>query len=65
MTTSTCRTFSPGFRLEAAQLMVEQNYLIRKAATTMVLGHSTKDKWVRKLSERGGKVPQSSAITPE
>ena len=66
MTTRTRRTFSPDFRLEAAQLVVEQNYSIREAATAMGVGHSTMDKWVRQLrSELSGKTPQASAITPE
>ena len=66
MTNKTRRTFTPEFKLEAAQLVVDQNYSIREAATAMNVGKSTMDKWVRQLrSERSGTAVQSSAITPE
>lgn len=60
------RTFSPEFRLESAQLVVDQNYSIREAATAVGVGHSTMDKWVRQLrKERDGHTPKATAITPE
>jgi len=66
MTNKTRRTFTPEFKLEAAQLVVDQNYSIREAATAMNVGKSTMDKWVRQLrNERSGTAIQSSAITPE
>jgi transposase-like protein len=43
------RTFSPEFRLESAQLVVDEKYSIREAATAVGVGHSTMDKWVRQL----------------
>ena len=47
--------FSPEFRLEAAQLVVDQGRSIRAAADAMGVGHSTMDKWVRQLrQERQG-----------
>ena len=49
MTGKTRRTFTPEFKLEAAQLVVEQNYSIREAASAMNVGKSTMDKWVRQL----------------
>lgn len=62
----TRRTFSPEFRLESAQLVVDQNYSIREAATAVGVGHSTMDKWVRQLrGERDGRTPKSTAMTPE
>ena len=45
----TRRTFTPEFKLEAAQLVVEQNYSIREVASAMNVGKSTMDKWVRQL----------------
>jgi transposase len=47
MTGKIRRTFTPEFKLEAAQLVVEQNYSIREAASAMNVGKSTMDKWVR------------------
>ena len=62
----TRRTFSPEFRLESAQLVVDQNYSIREAATAVGVGHSTMDKWVRQLrDERDGHTPKATAMTPE
>lgn len=49
MKTRAKRNFSPEFRLEAAQLVVNQNYSVRQAAEDMNVGHSTMDKWVRQL----------------
>ena len=62
----TRRTFSPEFRLESAQLVVDQNYSIREAATAVGVGHSTMDRWVRQLrDERDGRTPKATAMTPE
>ena len=62
----TRRTFSPEFRLESAQLVVDQNYSIREAATAVGVGHSTMDKWVRQLrDERDGRTPKATAMTAE
>ena len=60
------RTFSPEFRLESAQLVVDQNYSIREAVQAVGVGHSTLDKWVRQLrKERDGITPTAHAMTPE
>ena len=60
-------TFTPEFRLEAAQRVVDQNYSIRQAAEAMGVGKSTMDKWVRQLrTERaGGQLKSATPITPE
>ncbi len=59
-------TFSPEFRLESAQLVVDQNYTVRDAADAMGVGKSTMDKWVRQLrAERDGKTPQATPMTPD
>ena len=55
MSKRTRPTFSPEFRLEAAQLVVDQGRSIREAADAMGVGKSTMDKWVRQLrAEREG-----------
>ncbi|SFD30037.1 Transposase [Pragia fontium] len=60
------RNFSPEFRLEAAQLVLDQHYTVTAAATAMNVGKSTMDKWVRQLKEeRAGKSPKASPMTPE
>jgi transposase len=41
-------TFSPEFRLEASQLVVDQNYTVIGAAKAMNVGTSTMAKWVAK-----------------
>ena len=51
MTRRPKRNFSPEFRLEAAQLVVDQNYSVREAAKAMNVGNSTMDKWVRQLKK--------------
>lgn len=62
----TRRTFSADFKLEAAQLVTEQNYSVREAAEAMGVGKSTMDKWVRQLrQETLGISPKAKPITPE
>ncbi|GIU52871.1 transposase [Shewanella sairae] len=65
MTKRTRRLFSAEFKLESAQLVLDQNYSIVEAAQAMNVGKSTMDKWVRQLrEERQGKQPKASPITP-
>lgn len=64
--TKTRRTFSAEFRLESAQLVVDQGYTAAEAAEAMGVGLSTMNKWVKQLrEERKGKTPKASALTPE
>jgi transposase len=66
MTKKTRPTFTPEFRLEVAQLVVDQSYSIREAATAMNVGKSTVDKWVRQLkNEHKGISTQPNALTPD
>ena len=51
MSKKTRRTFSTEFRLEPAQVVVDQNYSIREAANAVGVGHSTMDKWARQLRQ--------------
>ena len=60
-------TCSPEFRLEASQLVVDQNYTVVAAAKAMNVGISTMVKWVAQLTqERQGK-PYAAAtpMTPD
>ncbi len=53
--------FSADFKLESAQLVVDQNYSVREATEAMGVGKSTMDKWVRQLrTERSGGVISSA-----
>jgi transposase len=66
MSKKTRPTFTPEFRLEVAQLVLDQGYSIREAAEAMKVGKSTVDKWVRQLTqERQGVTPHATAMTPE
>ncbi len=66
MTSRARRTFTQDFKLEAAQLVVEQGYSIRQAAEAMNVGKSTMDKWVRQLkNEHQGIVSKASPLTPD
>jgi transposase len=66
MTKRIRRLFSAEFKLEAAQLVLDQNYSVTEAAQAMNVGKSTMDKWVRQLrEERQGKTPKAAPITPE
>ncbi len=57
------RLFSPEFKLESAQLVLDQNYSTVEAAQAMNVGKSTMDKWVRQLrEERQGKQHKASPI---
>ena len=62
----TRRAFSPEFKLEAAQLVVDQGYSVVEAAKAMNVSKSAMDKWVRQLKqERQGITPKSAPLTPE
>jgi transposase len=59
-------TFTPEFRLEAAQLVVDQGYTVKAAAAAMGVGKSTMDKWVRQLkNERNGVTSNATPLTPD
>ncbi len=60
------RNFSPEFKHESAQLVVDQNYTVADAAKAMDVGLSTMTRWGKQLrDERQGKKPKASPITPE
>jgi len=58
--------YDPNFRLESAQLVVDQGYTIKAACEAMGVGKSTLENWVRKLrQERQGHAPEGTALTPD
>jgi transposase len=58
--------FSPEFKLESAQLVVDQNYSVRQAAEAVNVSASSVDKWARQLrEERNGISSMPNALTPD
>ncbi len=58
--------FSPEFRLETAQLVVDNGYTHEEAAKAMNVGYSTIGKWVKQLrDERRGIKPKATPMTAE
>lgn len=58
--------FSPEFRLETAQLVVDNGYTHQAAAKAMGVGYSTISKWVKQLrDERKGIKPKATPMTAE
>ena len=55
------RNFSPEFKRESAQLVVDQNYTVSDAAKAMDVGRSTMTEWFKQLrDERQGKRQKPS-----
>ncbi|WP_113706724.1 IS3 family transposase, partial [Escherichia coli] len=66
MNKKTKRTFTPEFRLECAQLIVDKGYSYRQASEAMNVGSTTLESWVRQLRrERQGITPSATPITPD
>ena len=66
MTKRQRRTFSSEFKMEAASLVLDQQYSIPEAARSMDVGETALRRWVEQLKlERGGSTPMSKALTPE
>ncbi|WP_417535158.1 IS3 family transposase [Methylophaga sp.] len=60
------RSFTPEFKLEAASLVVDQNYSVPEACQALGVGESALRRWVKQLqAERGGHTPASKALTQE
>lgn len=58
--------FSPEFKLEAAQLVLDQDYSVKEAAEAMGVAKSSMDNWVRQLKkERAGQAPKGTPMTPD
>ena len=55
------RNFSPEFKRESTQLVVDQNYTVSDAAKAMDVGLSTMTEWFKQLrDERQGKRQKPS-----
>ena len=66
MNNKTRPIFTPEFRLECAQLVLDKGYSVRQAAQAMNVGKSSMDKWVRQLrEERAGMSPKATPMTPD
>ncbi len=66
MTRRTRPNFTPEFRLECAQLVVDKGYSVIEASKAMNVGKSSLDKWVRQLKqERNGITSKATPLTPD
>jgi len=60
------RTFSPEFKREAADLVLNQSYSYPEACEALGVGETALRRWVSQLSsERSGITPKTKALTPE
>ena len=60
------RSFSAEFKLEAASLVLDQNYSFPEASRSLNIGETALRRWVKQLEdERNGCTPSSKALTPE
>ena len=60
------REFSPEFKREAAQLVLDQSYSIPQACESLGVGTTALRRWVKQLAqERQGFTPKAKALTPE
>ena len=66
MTKRTRPTYSPEFRLEVAQEVVDKGRTIKEVASSLGLGKSTVDKWSRQLrNERNETLSNATPLTPD
>ncbi len=66
MNKRTKRTFTPEFRLECAQLIVDKGYSYRQASEAVDVGSAALESWVRQhRRDRQGITPSAPPITPE
>tara|TARA_R110001599_G_C12069919_1_gene643974 strand:- start:545 stop:853 length:309 start_codon:yes stop_codon:yes gene_type:complete len=62
----TRRNFDPQFRLDAAQLVVDQGYSVKQACESMGVSKSSMENWVRQLhQERRGETPKATGLTAD
>tara|TARA_B110001452_G_scaffold215329_1_gene186485 strand:- start:879 stop:1190 length:312 start_codon:yes stop_codon:yes gene_type:complete len=66
MTKRTRATYSPEFKLEVAQQVVDMGRSIKDVSESLGLGKSTVDKWARQLRhERNGQLSSATPLTPD
>lgn len=60
------RSYTPEYKLEAASLVLDQNYSVPEAARSLGLNENVLRRWVKQLrDERQGTTPTGKALTPE
>lgn len=60
------RSFSPEFKQEAAQLVLDQGYSVAEACRSLAIGETALRRWVEQLRlERSGGTPAGKAMTSE
>ena len=60
------RSFSAEFKLEAASLVLDQDYSFSEASRSLNIGETVLRRWVKQLEgERNGTTQSSKALTPE
>ena len=66
MTKRTRATYSPEFRIEVAQQVVDAGRTAKEVANSLDLGKSTVDKWARQLrNERNGLLSSATPLTSD
>lgn len=66
MNNPTRPTYTAEFKLEAAQLVIDQGYTILEAAKSMGVSKSAMGKWVRQLKqERLGENDSANPLSPD
>ncbi|GIU40865.1 transposase [Shewanella sairae] len=66
MTRKSKPTYTAEFRLEAAQLVIDQGYTVKEAHLAMNVSRSAMEKWVSQLKkERRGISNRANPLTPE
>jgi len=60
------RSYTPEYKLEAASLVLDQDYSVPEAARSLGLNENVLRRWVNQLrDERQGTTPTGKALTPE
>ncbi|MCV6613189.1 MAG: transposase, partial [Amphritea sp.] len=60
------RSYTPEYKLEAASLVLDQDYSVPEAARSLGLNENVLRRWVNQLrDERQGTTPAGKALTPE
>ena len=60
------RSYTPEYKLEAASLVLDQNYSVPEAARSLGLNENVLRRWVKQLrDERQRSTPTGKALTPE
>ena len=66
MANQTRPKYSPEFRLEVAQQVVDEHRSVKGVAEAMGLGKSTVGKWARQIrQERQGNLSSATPLTPD